>query len=315
MKIVQKYGGSSLADVRCVHRVAERIRADAENNQMLVVVSAQGKTTDRLTVQYKQYSDCFPSRESDALLCTGEQVSASLLTATLNSMGVKAVSLTGAQVPIYVSGPFGDGEISRIETTRIKREWDCGNIVIVTGFQGISEDGDYITLGRGGSDTSAVALAAAVKADKCMIFTDVDGIYSADPNRIPDAVRFDKINQDTVIALAENGAKVLHPKAARLVKESGIPTEILTSFSVRKGTLISPQAPKQVGITSCDLEDGLSCITVVFSDPPTMTIVEEIQSLPEICSLINRGEIIQIMLPKYFCDGVMKKIHRILYPK
>ncbi len=315
MRIVQKYGGSSLADESCVRRVAKRICSDAEGNNLLVVVSAQGKTTDCLTSNYQSYSDSFPSRESDALLCTGELISAALLAATLNYMGKKAISLTGAQVPIIAEGNFGEGQIVNIPTERIEKEWASGNIVVVTGFQGITSQGDFITLGRGGSDTSAVAFAAAVKADKCMIFTDVDGIYSADPNRIADAVRFDEINVETVLVLADNGAKVLHPNAARLIREKRVPTEILTSFSVRKGTVVSSDAPRESGITSRLTEENSACITVVFDKAPKVNLLTSLSRAYYPYDSVLRGCLLQISVPRSECDNMMARLHGILYPK
>ncbi len=315
MKIVQKYGGSSLADESCVRRVAKRICSDAERNKLLVVVSAQGKTTDCLTSNYQSYSDSFPSRESDALLCTGEQASAALLAATLNSMGKKSVSLTGAQVPVVAEGSFGAGQIIDIPTERIEKEWASGRIVVVTGFQGITPQGDFITLGRGGSDTSAVALAAAVKADKCMIFTDVDGIYSADPNRIAEAVRFDEINVDTVLALAENGAKVLHPKAAQLIKDKGVSTEILTSFSVQEGTTVSSDAPHKIGITS-RLTKGIgACVTVVLDKEPEIDLLTLLSRVCYPYDTVLNQCLFQVSVPISECDNLMAKIHGIFYPK
>lgn len=315
MIIVQKYGGSSLANADCLHRVASRIITDAQNNKMLVVVSAQGKTTDALTKKYQEISTQFPSRESDALLATGEQASAALLTATLKTYGANAVSLTGTQIPISASGERGDGRIRSIGTARIYKEWNRGNIVVVTGFQGINDEGDVVTLGRGGSDTSAVALAAALKADRCMIFTDVDGIYSADPRKVEQAARFDEIHEDTMLNLALHGAKVLHPRAATLAKQYGVPTEILTSFSTTEGTVISANSPKQTGITVCDNQNGTSCITVVFGTTPEGETLTEIINVFSVFNyFISYGnKIFQATVPKSETLALENEIHKILY--
>ena len=315
MIIVQKYGGSSLANADCLHRVALRIIADATNNKILVVVSAQGKTTDALTKKYQEISNQFPSRESDALLATGEQASAALLTATIKSLGGKAISLTGAQVPISVSGERGDGRIRSIGTARIYKEWSRGNIVVVTGFQGINDEGDVVTLGRGGSDTSAVALAAALKSDRCMIFTDVDGIYSADPRKVEQAVRFPEIHEDTMLNLAEHGAKVLHPRAAFLVKQYGVSTEILTSFSRTDGTVISAKSPKQTGITMRDNKDDTSSVTVVFGSPPKGETLVRIINIFSVFnnSMFYGNEIFQATVPKSEALALENEIHKILY--
>ncbi|MBO5213294.1 MAG: aspartate kinase [Clostridia bacterium] len=315
MKIVQKYGGSSLADAECVRRVAQRILVDAKNNQMLVVVSAQGKTTDALTKKYLELSDEFPSRESDALLISGEQSSAALLAATLRRYGVDAVSLNGAQIPIRASGKQGDGRIKEICTARIRKEWKQGRIVVVTGFQGITDEGDFITLGRGGSDTSAVALAAALKADRCMIFTDVDGVYSADPRRIEDAVRFDSLHEDTMLDLALHGAKVLHPRAAALAKQYQVPTEVLTSFSDQAGTVISVDAPRRTGVTASNPGDHTVVISGVLSSIPQGGLWTEILNVfsefP--CSLKFGSNVFQAAVSEENATALMKRLHHIIY--
>lgn len=317
MKIVQKYGGSSLADAECVRRVARRICADAENNQMLVVVSAQGKTTDLLTKKYKELSQQFPGRESDALLVCGELASAALLTATLNEMGKNAISLNGVQIPILVSGSFGDGRIVDIDTSRIENAWKDGKIVVITGFQGVNEQGDFITLGRGGSDTSAVAIAAALHAERCMIFTDVDGVYSTDPGKEPNAIRFDSIHSDTMLDLARNGAKVLHPRAAELGKQYEVPIEVLTSFSRRQGTVISEKSSRQNGVTSCDHCNGIATVSIVAKEALSGKM------LWRICQIfLNSGDqirfgrnILKGIVPSETVQQTIKTIHGILYPE
>jgi aspartate kinase len=231
MKIVQKYGGTSLADAECVRRVARRVISAADNNQVLVVVSAQGDTTDDLVQKMAEITQHPEGREADALLATGEQISAAMLAITLNEMGCRAVSLSAPQVPILAEGAARDGKIRKISTGRIVHEWDDGKVVVVTGFQGVDPDGNIITLGRGGSDTSAVALAAALHADRCQIFTDVDGVYSTDPGKEDRAVRFDNVSFNTMLDLAQRGAKVLHPRAVELAMQYGLTLEVLTSAS------------------------------------------------------------------------------------
>ncbi len=315
MKIVQKYGGSSLADAECVRRVAQRILKDAENNQMLVVVSAQGKTTDALTKNYFELSDEFPSRESDALLIAGEQISAALLAATLCKLGADAVSLNALQIPVRASGQRGDGRINEIDTARIRKEWKQGRIVVVTGFQGMNDAGDFVTLGRGGSDTSAVALAAALKADRCMIFTDVDGVYSADPRKIKQATKFDSIHENTMLDLALHGARVLHPRAASLVKQYQIPTEILTSFSDETGTVISANAPNRTGVTTCNLGNDISMITAVLESALNECCLVEICNLfSESCDYMRFGSnILQVKVPEEKATVLMEQLHHVLH--
>ena len=313
MKIVQKFGGTSLADVVCLQRVARRIAADAKGNHLLAVVSAQGKTTDHLTSKYKELTNQIPSRESDALLATGEQTSAALLAAALNDMGVPAVSLSGAQVPIVAEGPFGDGQIRRIDPSRIYSEWSAGRVVVVTGFQGVTLHGDTITLGRGGSDTSAVALAVALSADRCMIFTDVDGVYSTDPRVEETAVRFLTITASDMLDLALAGAKVLHPKAAQMVVQYGVPTEILSSFSDVPGTRITPDAPEQFCLTASPSGDRW-LVSVLFprSSPPEQLfkVVRLFVGQGIDCRFANR--ILSVDLPEE-PRSLIREIHRLLY--
>ncbi len=316
MKIIQKYGGSSLADAECVRRVAKRIQTDAKNNRMLVVVSAQGKTTDALTKRYLELSNQFPSRESDALLTTGEQASAALLAATLCKLGSDAISLNGMQIPIHVSGKMGDGRITSIDTARIRKEWNQGKIIVVTGFQGINDAGDMVTLGRGGSDTSAIALAAALRADRCMIFTDVDGVYSADPRRVQNAVRFDSIHEDTMLNLALHGAKVLHPRAASLAKQYQVPTEVLTSFSKNNGTIISSESPLQSGVTMCIAPDKNCIITAVLKKQTEGKILAAISEVfSEFLSNIRFGSgIFQVVVSEDKAEKLISLLHDVLYP-
>ncbi len=314
MKIVQKYGGSSLADKACVQRVAKRVIADSVGNQVLVVVSAQGKTTDALTEKYRELSSKFPSRESDALLITGEQASAALLAATIRELGHDAISLNGAQIPIFASGSYGAGEISCIKTDRIKKEWDLGKIIIVTGFQGIDSLGNLVTLGRGGSDTSAVALAAALHADRCMIFTDVDGVYSTDPRKEKDAHRFSDIKTDSMLRFAVAGAKVLHPRAAELALQYQVPLEILSSFSNEEGTTVSESAPPRTGLTSRK-EGDLSYVSVLFATPPSAPLLNEILSI--CCALSDEIHYGRDSLCAGFSindyNTVMASLHKILF--
>lgn len=314
MKIVQKYGGSSLADDDCIRRVASRILEDSKNNQIAVVVSAQGKTTDQLTKKYGSLSQQFPSRESDALLSTGEQASAALLASTLVQMGAKAVSLNGAQLPIRATGCFGDGRIESIDTRRIRKEWKSGKIVIVTGFQGVTSDGDVITLGRGGSDTSAVALAAALNADRCMIFTDVDGVYSADPRKVSDAVRYPSIHLDSMLNLATLGAKVLHPRSTALAKQYNVSLEVLTSFSTSEGTCVSSDSPYRTGVT-VSRSDETAVVSVVCGKQ-----IED-QTLKKLTEIsLNSGAQVQFgaqtyraFVPSQIADELLNQFHEVLY--
>ena len=240
MCIVLKYGGTSLESPERVRSAARRIAMLREEGERVVaVVSAQGHTTDSLTEKVRAYSAAPKRRELDMLLATGEQVSAALMAMTLEEMGCPAVSLTGAQAGIRTDGCHGDARILRVDTARLERELEAGRVPVVTGFQGLGPDGDITTLGRGGSDTSAVALAAALGAEECLIYTDVDGVYDRDPRRYPDAVRYPKISYDAMLALAREGAQVLHDRSVELAREKGLKIRVLSSLTGGPGTLVS----------------------------------------------------------------------------
>ena len=237
--IVQKYGGSSVADAEKIKNVAGRIaRARDEGNEVVVVVSAMGDTTDELIELAYQISENPDSRELDVLLSTGEVVSSTLLAMSLHVMGYPAISLSGAQAGIRTDSAYSRARILQIEPKRVVRELEKGNIVIVAGFQGMTEDLDVTTLGRGGSDTTAVALAATLGAEVCQIYTDVEGVYSADPRLVPEAECLDEIHYEEMLELATYGAKVLHPRAVELGELFHIPILVASSFTDNPGTLI-----------------------------------------------------------------------------
>lgn len=239
MLIVQKYGGTSLGDGERVRAAARRVTGLArQGNQVVVVVSAQGDTTDMLINKAAQINKRGSAREMDAYLAAGEQMSAGLMTMAVGAMGYPAVSLTGWQAGIRTDGVHGNARILRIDCDRIRKELDAGKIVVVAGFQGIDPEGDITTLGRGGSDTTAVALAAYLKADRCQIFTDVDGVYDRDPRLYSDATRFGRISYDKMMALIENGAQVLHDRSVEFAREYGIKVEVLSFFTGEPGTIV-----------------------------------------------------------------------------
>jgi aspartate kinase len=238
--IVQKYGGTSVGSAERIVRSAERIAAVAQAGyDVVVTVSAMGKTTDELIGLAKQVSREPDDRELDQLLVTGEQVSASLMAMALLDRGRKAVSLTGAQAGIRTTRLFTKARITDIHPERIRRELDDGRIPIITGFQGITEDQDVTTIGRGGSDTSAVAVAAALGAERCEILTDVEGIYTADPRVVPNARKVDRISYEEMLELASLGARVMHPRAVELGEVYGVPILVRSSFTDAPGTLIT----------------------------------------------------------------------------
>lgn len=239
--IVKKFGGSSVGSAEKIIAVAKRILAEKEpNDQIVMVVSAMGDTTDDLIALAKQIDDD-PyrfEREMDMLLTTGEQVSIALLTMAFRSLGQKAVSLTGAQAGMHTNSVHTKGKILDIQPQRVKDELKNGNIVIVAGFQGVDILGDPVTLGRGGSDTSAVALAGALKADSCEIYTDVDGIYSADPRVAPNARRMKEITYDEMLEMARLGAGVMQPRSVEMGKHFNIPIHVRSTFTTQPGTII-----------------------------------------------------------------------------
>ncbi len=239
MLFVQKYGGTSLADPERIRKAARRSAGLArQGHRVVVVVSAQGDTTDLLIEKAVQVNRRGSAREMDAYLAAGEQMAAGLMAMAIGAMGQPAVSLTGWQAGISTDGTHGNARIASIDTARIRRELDGGRIVVVAGFQGLDPEGDITTLGRGGSDTTAVALAAWLKADKCQIFTDVDGVYDRDPRIHPDAVRFGRISYEAMLELIENGAQVLHDRSVELARQFGIGVEVLSAFTGEPGTLV-----------------------------------------------------------------------------
>ncbi len=237
--IVQKFGGTSVADVERMRNVAGHIIAEADRgNSVVTVVSAMGVMTDDLVNMIAEITDDPPAREMDMLLSTGEQISIATLAITLHAMGREAVSLTGPQVGIETDGAHGKARILKIADARVREALEAGKIVIVAGFQGTSRDMEITTLGRGGSDTTAVALAAALKADRCDIYTDVDGVYTADPRILPEARRLDAITYDEMLELASKGAKVLNSRSVELAKNFSVPLRVLNSMNPGPGTMV-----------------------------------------------------------------------------
>ena len=239
MLIVQKYGGTSLADPERITNAARRIASLAgQGCRMVVVVSAQGDTTDEMIQRASRINTRGSAREMDAYLAAGEQMSAGLLAMAIGALGCPAVSLTGGQAGIHTDSVHGNARIRTIDTDRILRELGSGKVVVVAGFQGVSDAGDTTTLGRGGSDTTAVALAAFLKADRCQIFTDVDGVYDRDPRKYPEAIRFGRISYENMLRLIENGAQVLHDRSVEFARDYCIKVEVLSAFTGSPGTIV-----------------------------------------------------------------------------
>ena len=245
--IVQKYGGSSVADAEKIKAVARRVVAAKEKgDQVVVVISAMGDTTDELISLAQQVTDQPDERELDVLLSTGEIISSTLLAMAVKSLGYKAISLSGSQAGIQTDAAYSRARIRAITPQRIFKELERDKIVIVAGFQGITEDMDVTTLGRGGSDTTAVALAASLGAEICHIYTDVEGVYTADPRLVPQARKVEEIDYEEMMELATYGAKVMHPRAVEIGKLYNIPILVASSFTSSPGTVIHGGIPMEV---------------------------------------------------------------------
>ena len=241
--IVQKFGGSSVADTDRIFNVASIVTDTYKaGNSVVVVVSAQGDTTDDLIDKANQINKSPSKREMDVLLSTGEQISMSLLAMAIESLGFPVVSLTGWQVEMKTDSTYSNARIKSVGNERLSRELDKKNIVIVAGFQGINKYDDITTLGRGGSDTTAVALATQLKADLCQIYTDVDGIYTADPRKVKDAKKLDEISYDEMLELASLGAQVLHNRSVELAKKYNVNLEVVSSFNRVPGTKVKEES-------------------------------------------------------------------------
>lgn len=239
MLIVKKFGGSSVANKDRIFNVAERILEDyKEGHQVVVVLSAQGDTTDELTEKAREISDNPSRREMDMLLSTGEQQSCALMAMALEKLGYPAISLNAFQINMSTTSAYSNARLKDIDSERINMELSRKNIVLITGFQGINRYEDVTTLGRGGSDTTAVALAAALNADKCEIFTDVDGVYTADPRVVKDAHKLDEITYDEMLELASLGAKVLHNRSVELAKKYHVELVVRSSLTKEEGTVV-----------------------------------------------------------------------------
>ncbi|MDJ0674949.1 MAG: aspartate kinase [Calothrix sp. MO_167.B42] len=287
--IVQKYGGTSVGSVERIQAVAQRVSRTAQlGNSIVVVVSAMGKTTDGLV---KLAADISPNpcrREMDMLLSTGEQVSIALLSMALQEIGQPAISLTGAQVGIVTEAEHTRARILNIETKRLKHCLEQGKVVVVAGFQGISNTDEFeiTTLGRGGSDTSAVALAAALQADFCEIYTDVPGILTTDPRLVPEAQLMDEITCDEMLELASLGAKVLHPRAVEIARNYGVPLVVRSSWTDEPGTLVT--APPQLGRSLINLELARSVDNVEFDTNQARVALLRVPDKPGVAAHLFR---------------------------
>ena len=320
--VVQKYGGTSVATTERILAIADRIEQHLPQTPRLVVVlSAMGNTTDDLVSLANQVSDRPVGREMDLLLSTGEQVTVSLLGLALQNRNIAAISLTALQCGILTDGVFSLARIRSIDTARIRAELDAGRLVIVTGFQGISDTNDVTTFGRGGSDITGAALAAALGAEACEICTDVDGVFSADPSRVPGAKLWPEISYEEAIEMASSGAKVLHPRAAEICMQYAVPIHVRSSFHLREGTWIrgSGSIMERAEVVSVTSDSKIAKITLlnvpdepgiaarVFEDLATAGI--NIRLIIQSASSEHQGRI--TFIPELeFLDGVKELLKR-----
>jgi aspartate kinase len=263
--IVQKYGGSSVADAEKIRGVARRVVETAKaGHGVVVVVSAMGKTTDGLIRLAHEVTPTPPEREMDMLLATGEQVSIALLAMAIDALGHKARSFTGEQAGIRTDAAHTRARIVGIDGDKVRRALDDGYVAIVAGFQGVTEEDDITTFGRGGSDLTAVALAAALRADVCEIYTDVDGVYTADPNIVPEAKKLDRISYDEMLEMASLGAKVLQSRSVEFAKKYGVPVHVRSTFKTDPGTLVTKEDPNMeaVVVTGIAHDRGQAKVTI-----------------------------------------------------
>lgn len=263
--IVQKFGGTSVKDAQRIFNVADIVTSTyKKGNQVVVVVSAQGDTTDDFIEKATEINTAASKREMDMLLSAGEQISASLLAMAIEKLGFPVVSLLGWQAGFSTSSTYGDARIKKVNPDRIKKEIDKKNIVIVTGFQGINRYDDVTTLGRGGSDTSAVAIAASMKADLCQIYTDVNGVYTADPRKVANAKKLDTISYDEMLELATLGAQVLHNRSVEMAKKYQIELEVLSSLTREAGTIVKEESSvEKMLINGVAKDNNIARISIV----------------------------------------------------
>ena len=317
--IVLKFGGSSVSNNENLKIVANKIIDFKNSNQNIVVIlSAQGKTTDKLINEAYELTEEVNKRELDALVSCGEQMSAAKLSILLNSLGFPSVSLTGWQAGIYTNNTNQDALIETINTERICSELESGNIVIITGFQGINENLDITTFGRGGSDTTAVAVAAALKAKNCYIFSDVDGIYSSDPNKVQGTKKLTKLSYDEMLELSNEGAKVLHNRCIEIGEKYNIPIITKSTFNNNYGTVISNQKIEENEIKSIIKKD-VSRISIIGNG-----IIRNTDAIIKAINFIKQNKLemlefdvseskVSITFKTFVSDKMLEKLHNEIF--
>lgn len=319
--IVLKFGGSSVSNNESLKIVANKIIDFKNTNKNVVVIlSAQGKTTDKLINEAYELTEDVNKRELDALVSCGEQMSSAKLSILLNSLGFNSVSLTGWQAGIYTNNTNQDAIIENINTERIREELEKGNIVIITGFQGINENLDITTFGRGGSDTTAVAIASALKAKNCYIFSDVDGIYSSDPNKVKNTKKLTKISYDEMLQLSNEGAKVLHNRCVEIGEKYKIPIITKSTFNNNYGTVISDEKIEKDEIKSI-IKKEVSRISIIGNgiirntDAMVKAINFTKQNKLEMLELNVSESKISITFKNTVSDKMLEKLHAEIFNK
>ena len=318
--IVLKFGGSSVADNEKLKIVANKIiQLYNKNHNIVVVVSAQGKTTDKLIKEAQELSKHTEDREMDMLLSAGEQMSTAKLSILLNELGYKAISLTGWQAGIYTNNTNQNALIESIDTSRILKELGQGKIVIIAGFQGINENMDITTFGRGGSDTTAVAVAAALDAKNCYIFSDVDGVYTTDPNKIKDAQKLSALSYEEMLEISSEGAKVLHNRCIEIGDKFKIPIITKSTFNNKAGTMVSDIIEENT-IKSIVKKD-ISRISIIGNG-----IIRNIENIKKVIQFIDNNKLeilelnvseskISIVFKNIIDDEILDKLHNLLISK
>lgn len=303
--IVQKFGGTSVATAEKIHRAARRaIRAKLAGDHVVMVVSAMGHSTDELIALARQVSDAPPRREMDMLLTTGEQVTIALVAMAIHAGGHKAISLTAAQLGLYTDSQHSKARIQRISRDRIDRELADDRIVIVAGFQGIDPAGEITTLGRGASDTTAVALAAVMGADLCEIYTDVDGVYSSDPRLVPQARKLDRVGYDVMLELAGGGAGVMHSRAVEFGKKHRVPIHVRSSLTDASGTMITNQTHgmEEAAVEGVSLKQDIALIRIAGVPNRPGAAAEIFQALAQ------EGVMVDDILQNVYDEGRMANL-------
>ena len=322
MLYVQKYGGTSLQDAERIRTAARRSAELArQGHGVVVVVSAQGDTTDEMIEKAAQINRRRAAREMDAYLAAGEQMSAGLMAMAIGALGCPAVSLTGWQAGIHTDGNHGGARILEVDTTRVRRELGLGKIVVVAGFQGVDAAGDVTTLGRGGSDTSAVALAAFLGAERCIIYTDVDGVYTTDPRVCPTARRLAAVSCDQMLRLAANGAQVLHDRSVALAARHGVTVEVRSCEEGSVGTLVVPRAEsgEVTGVTR-SRRGEVTRVTAIGRALPSLAAIHAAVSALEAAGVtvlgLEEGEQrVTLLVKRDDEDAALCAVHDALVPR